>query len=72
MLLLGAIMITESEREVSVMLTRYEVWVFGQDLENLENEGGWQLWYATFDEKKARRKAEECIDLFGEDNVDLR
>ena len=54
------------------MLRRYEVWVFGQNLENLENEGGWQLWYATFDEKKARRKAEECIDLFGEDNVDLR
>lgn len=54
------------------MLTRYEIWIFGQDFENLENEGGWQLLYATFDKKKAHRKAKEYADLFGEDNVDLK
>ena len=72
MLLLDVIIITESEREVSVMMTRYEVWVFGQDLENLENEGGWQMCFASFNEQEARDFAIACEVAYGDDNVDLR
>ena len=53
-------------------MQRYEVWVFGEDVEELPSEGGWQMFYATGDLKEARRYAKKCELTYGEDNVDLR
>ena len=54
------------------MMKRYEIWVFGQDLESLENEGGWQMFLATFDKQEACFFAKTYSQQFGDDNVDLR
>lgn len=54
------------------MMKKYEVWVFGQDFDHLEDEGGWQMCFASFNEQEARDFAIACEVAYGDDNVDFR
>ena len=61
----------DKERGLPIM-KRYEVWVFGQDFDHLENDGGWQLCFTSFNEQEARDFAIICEISYGDDNVDFR
>ena len=62
------IMVIVNEREVIVM--RFEIKVFGQHFEDIEDFGGWQLVWAGFDVDAANVALMELLLLYGKDNVD--
>jgi len=49
----------------------YEIQVFGMDFENVESEGGWQLYYRGFNESRAYKLYDEACESIGRENVAL-
>ena len=49
---------------------RFEIKVFGQHFEDIEDFGGWQLIWAGFDIDAANVALMELLLLYGKDNVD--
>lgn len=48
----------------------YEIKVFGLDIDNVESEGGWQLYLRTSDFEEAETNLEELISLVGFENIE--
>lgn len=55
-----------------MIMKRYEVWVYGQDVKNIPNVGGWQMFVATFNKTEALEYVKKYEQEFGLDNVDLK
>lgn len=49
---------------------RFEIKVFGQHFEDIEDFGGWQLIWAGFDVNAAKVALMGLIPHYGEDNLD--
>ena len=49
---------------------RFEIKVFGQHFEDIEDFGGWQLIWAGFDVNAAKVALMRLIPHYGEDNLD--
>lgn len=50
-------------------MTVYEISVFGQDFENVESEGGWQVALRTTSYEEAEKALAEWLEKLGWDDV---